>query len=322
LILDSPPFIGRCAAITRLKARIPELSADTEPLVIIGEPGVGKTLFARAIHARSPRRALKFQSVNFSILSERDQRVALLGGVPPELSTTRRSCLELPSTVILKHVDCTNPFLQERLAEALTKKKVTRLGSDDVELVHSRPVFALLLPVSRLYQKGRIIEPLFRKLREFDSIAIPPLRERKEDIPLLIDYFLNEFLDRWNIRGAGRAEASQTLKRKGRIETGLLGLLRRQQWKGNVLELKAYIRNVLLVNHRGCVQEMENFEVMKMILMAEEGSDFSLRQYLSVIEEGIINRALTRNSGSLSKTAHLLGMSERSFNRRAGSHQG
>jgi DNA-binding NtrC family response regulator len=182
------------------------------------------------------------------------------------------------------------------------------------------PIFALLQPVSRLHRKGRIIEPLFRKLREFDCIAIPPLRERKEDIPLLIDHFLNEFLDRWNVRGAGRVETAQTLKRKGRIEAGLLGLLRRQQWNDNVLELKAYIRNVLVVAHQGSMQEEENLEVMKMILMAEEGGEFSLRQCLSVIQEGIINRSLTKNSGRASKAAQLLGISERSFNRKIAPH--
>jgi DNA-binding NtrC family response regulator len=264
---------------------------------------------------------LKLNSVNFSILSEREQRVALLGGCPPELQTTRRGCLEPASTVILKHIHYAMPFLQEKLAEALVKKKIARLGSDNAELVLSRPIFTLPQSLSSLYRKGKIIDPLFLRLREYEHVTVPPLRERKEDIPLLIEHFANRFLDRWNVLGPARAEVTRTIKSGGRIEAGLIRLLRRQRWEQNVIQLKVYIRNVLLLNHQGSIQERENLEVMKMILMAEEGSEFSLQRSLSVIEQGIIERALAKNAGHESKTAQLLGISVRSLRRKPGLNQ-
>ena len=106
------------------------------------------------------------------------------------------------------------------------------------------------------------------------------------------------------------------IESNGKIEAGLLKLLQQQRWEQNVIQLKAYIRSVLLLNPQISIQERENLELMKMILMVEEGTAFSLPQSLSVIEEGIIGRALAKNAGHESKTAQLLGISERTFRRR------
>ncbi len=315
-ILDSIQIIGRSPSITRLKARIQHLSADTEPLVIIGETGVGKTLLAKAIHARSPRKSLELGSVNFSILSEREQRVALLGGGPPDLTTTRRSCLEATSTVLLKHIDHANPFLQERLAEALTKKKITRLGSDTVNPVLARTIFTLKQPLQSFYRKGRIIEPLFLRLRECVKVSVPPLRKRKQDIPLLVHHFLNQLPDGWDLPQPERAQVTRNIKSSGKIDAALIRLLQHQRWEQNVIQLKAYVRSILLPSLQESIQEQEKIELMKMMLMIEEGSEFSLRESLSVIEEGIIQRALAKNAGHQTRAAQLLGISDRAFRRR------
>lgn len=284
--------------------------------MIVGETGVGKSLLAKAIHARSPRKSLKLSSVNFSVLSEREQRVALLGGGPPELTTTRRSYLEPPSTVMLKHIDLANPFLQEQLAKALQTRKVTRLGSNTTHFALARIIFTLKEPLPTLYRKGRITEPLFHRLREYERATVPPLRKRKEDIPLLVDHFLAQFFNSWELPDPERARVTHSIKSNGKIDAGLLKLLHQQRWEQNVIQLKAYIRSVLLLNQQESIQERENFEVMKMILMVEEGSEFSLQRSLSVIEEGIIGRALAKNAGHESKTARLLGISDRSFHRK------
>ncbi len=86
------------------------------------------TFVASHIHASSQFKSSQLEAINFSLLSDRDQRIALLEGEPPELTTTLRSSLELPTTLVLKHVDHANLFLQERLAESLQSQKVFRLG--------------------------------------------------------------------------------------------------------------------------------------------------------------------------------------------------
>ena len=258
---------------------------------------------------------MKLALVNFSILSEREQRLALLGGGPPEITTTRRSCLELPSTVILKHIDHAIPFLQERLAEALKTKRVTRLGSDTWNLVLASPIFTLRQSLLSLYRKGKIIEPLYLQLSLYQQFSVPPLRKRKEDIPLLVEHFLNQFFDGWNLTGLDRAESARSIKRGGKIEPGLLRLLKRQRWEQNIMQLKAYVRSLLLLTNRNSIQEREKIELMKMIMLIEEEGEFSLRQSLSVIEQGIIQRALSKQAGHQTKSAQLLGISDRAFRR-------
>jgi DNA-binding NtrC family response regulator len=313
--LDPIQIIGRSPSITRLKARIPHLSAAIEPLVIFGETGTGKALLAKAIHARSPRRSLEIHSVNFSVLSEREQRGALLGGVPPELPTNRRGCLEPPSTVVIKHIDHANPFLQEKLAAALTKKKIFRLGADTWNLVLARPIFTLRQSLLSLHRKGQIIEALFIQLRLYEQISVPPLRKRKEDIPLLVYHFLNESLDGRNLPSLEQAQVTRDIIRGGTIEAGLLKLLKQQRWDQNVLQLKAYIRSLLLPNHRDSIQEREKIELMRMIALIEEGNEFSLHQSLALIQRCIVDRALAKCNGRQSQAAALLGLTDRSIRR-------
>jgi DNA-binding NtrC family response regulator len=260
---------------------------------------------------------LKLNSINFSILSEREQRVALLGGGPPDLSTTRRSCLEPSSTVILKHIDHAGPFLQERLAEALTKKKFARPGSDTTNPVLARTIFTLRESLLILYRKGRIIEPLFLKLREYEHVTVSPLRRRKEDIPMLVYHFLDQFLGGRDLPRSERDQVTYNVTRNGEIEVGLLKLLKQQRWEQNVVQLKAYIRSLLLPNHPDSIQEGETIELMKMTFMIEEGNEFSLHQSLGLIQRYMIDRALKKCNGRQSQAAAMLGLSDRSVRRRS-----
>jgi DNA-binding NtrC family response regulator len=284
--------------------------------VIIGAPGVGKTLLAKSIHAHSPRKPLKLSSVNFSILSEREQRVALLGAGPPDITSTSRSILEIPSTAVLKHIDHATPFLQEQLVNALETKNVTRLGSNTTHFAFARVIFTLREPLTSLYRKGRIIDPLFIMLKKCQHLTVLPLCKRKDDIPILVVHFLNQFLDRWNVVGPDRAEVARMIKSGGRIEPGLLSLLRQQRWEQNILELKAYVRSLLLRSPRDSIHERETIELMKMMMMIEEGSEFSLRQSLSIIEDGMIKQARAKNAGHRTKAAQLLGINDRAFRRK------
>ena len=110
-----PAIIGKCPGLQRLKKEIPQLAASAEPLVIVGESGVGKTLLASHIHARSQWNGRPLVILNCRTLNDRDQRITLLGGGPPELSTSRRSLLEQPTTVLIKNIDASARYLQLEL---------------------------------------------------------------------------------------------------------------------------------------------------------------------------------------------------------------
>ena len=284
--------------------------------MIIGETGTGKSLIASQIHLHSPRKSIPLQKINFSILPEGEQRKALLGGGPPELNSNRRSLLEIPSMLIIKHIDYASPFLQEKLVEALATRKLTRLGTNSVQFAQARLIFTFRYSLSDLNRRNRIIEPLYRSLSQFQQISIPPLRKRKEDILPLANYFFKDFIHGYHRTSEDHPPIILGLTKGGKLEPGLKNLLLKQSWPENVLGLKAYLRSLVVGNYREAWADQERVELMKMNLMIEEGSEFSLRQSLLIIEEGIIQQALAKNAGHRTRAAQLLGITDRAYRRK------
>lgn len=309
-------IIGGSPALRKIRAAIPHLAADPKPIVIIGETGVGKSLIASHIHSQSPFRTSQLEVINFSLLSDRDQRIALLGGEPPELTTTLRSSLELPTTLVLKHVDHANFFLQRNLSESLKSQKVSRLGSNERFPVFARIIFTLRLPIRLLLKMNRILPALAELLAGRKTIHIPPLRSRKEDISILAERFLHRFYDRLHSIVNGNIEHVQGLTNAGTLDPKLAEFLVKQKWPENVTELKAYIRSLIVPSYEGAIQEREKIEVMKMITMLEDGHEFSLRRSINVIENEIIQRALEKFGGHQVRAAQLLGLTERTIRRK------
>jgi DNA-binding NtrC family response regulator len=249
-------------------------------------------------------------------LSEREQRLTLLGAGPPELTTTRRSCLEKRSTVVLQHIDQAGVFLQEQLARILQTKKVIRLGSGTTQLAFGRIICTFRRPLHLLVGGDSLIRSLYSRLRTYEQITVPPLRNRQEDLSLLVSHFLNQALQNCGLPERERIRIDGFVGSKGRIDAGLLKSLQQQRWNENVAQLKAYARNILTLSPQLFSQEQELLEVTKAILMVEEGTEVSLERSLSTIEQAIIHRALARTAGQESTTARLLGISNRSFRRK------
>jgi DNA-binding NtrC family response regulator len=309
-------IIGGSPALRKIRAAISRLASERTPIIITGEAGVGKSLVASHIHSQSPHRSSQLEIINFSILRERDRQIALLGGEPPELTTTRRSSLENSTTLVLKHLDQANTFLQERLAESLTTLRVARLGSAEKHLVSARIIFTFRQSISTLVSNRQIHPALAKILGSCRRILIPPLRKRKEDIPVLAEHFLHQFFDTLHSLVNGQIEHVKGLTSEGTIDPALTAFLIRQKWPGNVTELKAYLRSLIISNYEDALQDREKIEVTKMVMMVEEGKEFSLWQSLSVIEQEIIHRALSKYEGHQTKAAQMLGITGRSIRRR------
>jgi DNA-binding NtrC family response regulator len=280
--------------------------------VIIGEPGVGKTLFAKAIHARSPRKTAVLRSINFSLLNERDQRIALLGGGPPEITTTRRSYLELPITLLLKHVDFASLYLQEKLAEALKTRRFIRIGSDSVRYVLSRPIFLLGSAPRRLLSHGKLAESLFALMHTYQRVFIPPLRDRQTDITLLAQHLLRRLAE-WD--RIVQTNLGHMVNSRGELKSDLRALLQKQRWDGNVSELQAYMRTLMPLSFQQALVNKETIALSRLLLSIEEGNDASLHESLSHIQRSLIARALRRFDGDKTKTAMMLGISDRTVRR-------
>lgn len=254
------------------------------------------------------------QTLNFSILVERAQRIALLGGSSPDLPTTRRSLLEIPSTTVLKHPDFASPYLQDKLAEAIATKKLVRPGAKSLQLVLCRPIITLRSPLCELHRKGRISPVLYNCLRKFEQISIPPLRDRREDIPLLASHFFRTQL-RPLLIGEFDASCGHALTRNVRLQPALKRFLSRKSWPENVFGLKAYLGSLTMKNHLEMFAAGDLIELTKVKQLIEEGREFSLEESLELIRRYLVALALKKCEGNKTKASALLGFSERSVRR-------
>lgn len=298
----------------KLTRRIPSLAESTAPLVIVGDSGTGKSLLATLIHRQSPRGSAELQTLNFSLLPEREQRIALLGGSNPDIPTTRRSLLEIPSTLVIKHVDRAIPYFQDQLAAAIASKKLLRPGAQSLQVVLCRPIFTLLSPPALLFRNGKITKSLYACLRPFERIDIPPLRDREEDIAVIASHFLRSELR----RPAGNHATTQIvlgLTGRGNLHPGLRDILSRNPWPENVRGLKAYLGTLLVRDYHQSFRELDTIELTKAKQCIEERREFSLQQSMESIERYLVDLALRNCAGNKTKAAALLGLSERSVRR-------
>ena len=289
-------LIGGSPAIKRIRSLLKKLPADTSPLVITGEPGVGKTFLAKCIHDDSLMNDREHEIINFKILSERDQRMRLLGGSPPDLPSTRRSTLELSTTVVLKHIDCASKYFQERLAEAILKREIIRLGTNQKRPVKCRLIFVLYDHPQRLSKIGSVIPELVKILSRFQVIHMPSIKERKEDIKELAQHFATQFqIQRYKV-----------------IDQKLLRFLVHYRWENNVLDLKSFFNALKVPTVEDLAQRKDSIELSKINLMIDEMKEFSLKESLSKIERSLLNRTWKIHNKNNTRTSQVLGMTEKS----------
>ena len=298
----------------KLRRRIPSLAVSSAPLVIVGETGTGKSLLATLIHLKSSRSSAELQTLNFSVLVERDQRIALLGGSSPDLPTTRRSLLEIPSTTVIKHPDFASTFLQEELADALATRKLVRPGAKSVQLVLCRPIITLRSPLGELHRRGKIVTSLYSCLRKFEQISIPPLRDRKADLPLLASHFFRSQLHLGRTAESALT-SNHTLLKNGQLHPDLKRFLISKSWPENVFGLNAYLGSLIVRNHREMFDEYDTIELTKARQFIAEGRESSLQKSLGLIEQFLVDLALKKCDGNKTKAAALLGLSEPSVRR-------
>ncbi len=295
------PIIGDHPSIVRLRRQLPEWAARDEPLVIFGESGVGKTLLAEHIHALSLMKSHPLRTVNLRLLNERDRRLQLLGGDSPELATRRRSVLSSRTTVVIKHVDSAEGYLQDTLASILVSSKDSSqeslerpVSQESLErpVRHCRLYLLLRSSPAELHRARTLSDPLFAAIRGFQRVQLPPLRNRAGDIPALVSHY------------AGSQVSAQVIK-----------LMQQLPWEENIRSLRAFLSLLSAVSPEGAAFEHERKELEKILLMVEDRREFSLQKSVDLITGYIINRTLRGSDGCQNEAARMLGMSERSLRR-------
>ncbi len=235
-------IIGRSPAMEKIFAVIPEVAASDASVLITGETGTGKELVAKAIHAKSERNPYPFIAINCGAMPDTLLETELFGhqkGAFTGAVNTRKGFLEVVSggTLFLDEIGEISPKMQVDLLRVLDEKKIARVGSSQLIDVDFRLISATRRDLYGMVRSDDFREDFFYRINVI-TIGMPPLRSRKEDIPLLVSHFLEKYSQEVN-------------KHVDRIDDDALALLQQYDWPGNIRELQnAVERAVVLAKSR------------------------------------------------------------------------
>jgi len=301
---DHYGIIGRSRAIQEVIRRA-ELVAETKSTVLImGETGTGKELVARAIHARSAQRDMPLIKVNCAAIPETLLESELFGHVRGAFTGATgmkkgKFALADGGSILLDEIGTMSPTLQSKLLRVLQEREFEPLGAERTEKVDVRVIAATNRDLRQMVAEGKFQEDLFYRLNVI-PIEIPPLRERRDDIPALIDHFV-------------RKHAQRTGRRVERIDDGVLTELQQYDWPGNVRELENTIERAVVLSP-GANISAHSISVLGASTPQTTGlPTLKLRQNIEWVERETIRRALENAGGVKKDAAELMGISQRAL---------
>jgi Nif-specific regulatory protein len=299
---DFRNIIGTSKEMREIYDQIAQVAHTNTTVLIRGESGTGKELVAHAIHYNSPRSSKPFVKVNCAALPESLIESELFGhekGAFTGAVARKRGRFELAEsgTMFLDEIGDLSPALQVKLLRVLQEREFERVGGTETIRVNVRLITATNVDLEQGVQDGRFRSDLYYRLNVF-SIYLPPLRERKTDILLLADHFLEKY-------------ARQNSKRIKRISTPAIDMLMSYHWPGNVRELENVIERAALV----CEGNVIHGYHLPPTLQTAEGSGtvtkMSLDQAVSAFEKDLIQDALKTARGNRARAARMLDTTER-----------
>ncbi|HEX9943190.1 MAG TPA: sigma-54 dependent transcriptional regulator [Thermoanaerobaculia bacterium] len=303
-------IIGKSSRMQAIFALIERIGRTSSTVLIHGESGTGKELIARAIHFASPRAPRRFLSINCGAMPENlleselfgHERGAFTGAVRDKKGLFQEADR---GTLFLDEIGEMTPSMQVKLLRAIQEKVVRKVGGTEEEAVDVRIITATNQDLEARIQTGEFREDLYYRINVL-PIHLPPLRQRREDIPLLVEFFLQKYSRQMDLP-----------PRKISIEA--MNVLEGYDWPGNVRELENLIERVLALSHAETITTRDlpvhlltnRRTNPDLIQLPEEGLD--LEAYLESIRTQLMVQALERADGVQTQAAELLGMSFRSF---------
>ena len=297
-----PILLGESRAMQPVHRLMEKIAPSSANVLITGEHGTGKEVVARWLHAASPRAGRPLVTVNAGGLSEGVFESEMFGhvrGAFTDAKTDRVGCFELADggTLFLDEIANVPLAQQGKLLRALENGEVQRVGSSKTRHVDVRVIAATNADVSQLVADGRFREDLLYRLNTVE-IRIPPLRNRKDDVPLLANHFLRQQAERY-----GKAVRDFTPE--------AMRALLEHSWPGNVRELRHVVERAVLLTPGPSVM-IEDVE-----LRAKPAAGPVLEEMtLEDAERWLITRALQRHEGNVSRAADALGVSRSALYRR------
>jgi DNA-binding NtrC family response regulator len=298
-------LVGRSGAMRDLFQLLETVAATSSTVLITGETGTGKELAARAIHHNSPRRANRFVAINCSAIPETLLEAELFGhlrGAFTGAVGNRQGKLEQAhkGTLFLDEVGTMSPALQAKLLRVLQEREFERLGDSHTIKIDVRVIAATHSDLSRMVAQGTFREDLFYRLNVI-PVQLPPLRDRREDVPLLVQHFLQKLSVE---SGRGGVTVSQEALRR----------LMAYQWPGNVRQLENAVERALAFSQgrsqldvQDLPPDIQNGAAPKdasEVWFPDDGVDFA--KYIEGVELSLIRRSLERTSGNKRQAAKLL----------------
>jgi DNA-binding NtrC family response regulator len=304
-------IVGSAPAMIAVYKTVAQVAPTTASVLIQGESGTGKELVARAIHAKSPRAQKPFVAVNCAALPESILESELFGherGSFTGATGTKRGLFEEATggTLFLDEIGEISPKMQVQLLRVLQEGEIRRIGATDTIKVDVRVVAATNRDLKGELAAGRFREDLFFRLQVV-TVRVPPLRERKGDIPLLVRHFLARHAER-----LGRPIP--------RVAPEVIEGLEAYEFPGNVRELSHIVERAMLIAREGVITAADlPTEVTRTWQasspLAGGGSLADDWPALAVLERRYIDRVLSRTGGNKTRAAEILGIDRRTLNR-------
>lgn len=294
-------IVGQTEAIQKVletMAQVTDLSAN---LLIEGESGTGKEIVARAIHSNSARSSGPFVPVNCAAIPENLLESELFGYVRGAFTDARRDRRGLfqeadGGILFLDEISEIPLTLQAKLLRVLEDKEVRQLGANHGEKVDARVISASNQNLAELVRAGRFRQDLYYRLNVI-RIALPPLRDRREDIPLLVNHFVHRFADNSHRKVEG-------------MDAGALALLKSYDWPGNIRELEHAIEHAVLLGRNAVIGVAD---LPAHLVVQGEGTltlEHALSRQLTLheLEREYIGKVLETTRGNKAEAARILGV--------------
>jgi DNA-binding NtrC family response regulator len=240
-----PNIIGKSERMLRLLDLVEQVAPSRSTILVTGETGTGKELIAKAIHTASPRAEFPFVAINSGSLPGELLESAMFGhvkGAFTSASHTKKGSFEVANkgTIFFDEIGTVSPETQAKLLRVIQEREFSPLGSNETIKVDVRILAATNSDLKKLVEEGRFREDLYYRLNVI-NIALPPLRDRKEDIPLLVEFFFTKFC-RENEKFLDDAGKS-TLK----FRPEAMQVLMEHNWPGNVRELENVLERAVVL---------------------------------------------------------------------------
>ncbi len=303
-VIGMPKIIGKSEKITEVAKNIQRVAPTKTTVLLLGESGTGKELFARAIHCLSPRKDYPFVPINCAAIPRELLESELFGyekGSFTGAEMRRLGKFERADqgTIFLDEIAEMDISLQAKIMRVIQEGEVERIGGVKPFTVDVRIIAATNKDIGKAVAEGKFREDLFYRLSVF-PVMVPPLRERLEDVPSLVEFFTKKY-------------AAETKTTEKTVSRDALGLMMKYPWKGNVRELENTIeRAVILCEGNVITADHISLPLAKASLSAlpREGTlEEVSKEAVRIAETQRIRKALQETRGNKSKAAEILKVS-------------